>query len=897
MRKSFLFILVALLTVVATQAKTVKATSPDKHLTLTVSDNNRQLCYSLQRDNNLLLTNCQIGLSIKGVQPNAKITSSRSRLHQDIVTAPFYRQTQFTDHYNELRLSLGKQLAVEFRLYNEGIAYRFSSSMDEEIIIEGETADFNFANDGRSWMAYSTKMDNPFAMAFQNIYTEKALSEQDSALAFLPVTIDCGAAKITLAESDLEAYPGMFVSANGTQLKGVFAPYPKEMTYHKWRHMSFVKSAEPFIAKTHGTRSFPWRVIAVTTDDAQLPCNNLVYALASPNRIGETSWIKPGKVAWDWWNDWGLKNVPFKAGINTETYKYYIDFAAKNGLQYIILDEGWYNSTAGDIMNPIAEINLPELIAYGHERGVGIVLWAVFNVLDEHLEEACAQYANMGIKGFKVDFMDRDDQTAVEMAYRIAETCARHHLILDYHGFYKPTGFNRTFPNILNVESVFGMEEMKWNKNKKDMPRYDVTFPFIRMMAGPVDYTPGAMRNATKADYQPIYYNPMSMGTRCHQLACYIVHDSPFTMLCDAPTNYRGEEACVNFIAKVPDVPDETRILQGEIGESIVTARRKGPNWWVGGLTNWTARDISINLTFLDAGARYIATIFSDGPNAEKNASDYTVNTCTLTADSVLQIHLTSGGGFAISLQRDYSTTQRPSLPPANKHIDKFYSKYQDADGLYVVASSNVADSALIKTAEIIRMMLAKRPDVRDYMVKKGCYTMILGQNEQVMDLPEYAFMRTSPDSIAYWNKRARGFGGAPQGTFTASFGEENVLALPTDRYNGESIMVHEFAHIIHTIGICGVEPDFDKRLEACMQHARERGLWSNTYALSDKYEYFAESVQDFFDCNRKAQPANGVHNSINSRAKLQMYDPEMYTLLTEYFYEMSLPLYNKVEK
>ena len=577
--------------------------------------------------------------------------------------------------------------------------------------------------------------------------------------------------------------------------------------------------------------------------------------------------------------------------------KYYIDFAASNGLQYVILDEGWYDSSKGDIMNPIAAIDLPGLIGYARERGVGIVLWAVFNVLDEHLEEACAKYAGMGAEGFKVDFLDRDDQTGVEMAYRIAEACARHKLILDYHGFYKPTGMNRTYPNILNVESVFGMEEMKWNNDKKDMPMYDVTFPFIRMMSGHVDYTPGAMRNATATDYQPIYYNPMSMGTRCHQLACYVVHDSPFTMLCDAPTNYKNEEECVNFITSVPDIPYETRVLQGEIGSYIVSAKRRGPNWHVGALTNLQQRDIKLRLDFLEPGARYNAVIYTDGVNAGKNAEDYAVRRETVTASTVLDLHLAQGGGFAISLTRDFSVAGRPTTPPADKKVDKFYSKYIDADGLYVVASKDVDDRALTKTAEIIRMMLAKRPDVREQMVKKGCYTMILGRNEQVLDMPEYAFMRTSQDSIDYWNRRTRGFGGAPQGDFTASFGEENVLALPGDRYEGESIMVHEFSHLIHTIGICGVEPDFDKRLTACMENARKHGLWKGTYALSDKYEYFAECVQSFFDCNRKALPANGVHNDINGRSKLQMYDTAAYNLLSEYFYDMPLPLYNKVEK
>jgi len=893
----FVSMMVALVTLSAAARGTVTLKSPDGKIAVDIQMQDGTVDYSVSYGGQPLMSHCKASLSISGEQPKKAFTSVRRGKIDREVTAQFYRQASFRESCNEVRLAMGSGQGIVFRAYNDGVAYRFYTARKGQLTIDGETADFAFARDGQSWLAYSTNEKDEMAMAFQNIYTQKKLSEQSRHLAFLPVTVDCGVAKVTLTESDLEAYPGMFVRPTGTTLSGTFAPYPAKMERYPWRGMTYVAERESHIARVEGTRSYPWRVMAVTTSDTQLPVSNLVYELASPSRVGDTSWIRPGKVAWDWWNDWGLKGVPFKAGINTETYKYYIDFASHNGLQYVILDEGWYDSKSGDIMHPIAAIDLPELVSYAHERGVGIVLWAVFNVLDEHLEEACSHYADMGVRGFKVDFLDRDDQTAVEMAYRIADAAARHRLMLDYHGFYKPTGLNRTYPNVLNVESVFGMEEMKWNNDKKDMPTYDVTFPYIRMMAGHVDYTPGAMRNATAADYQPIYYNPMSMGTRCHQLACYVVHDSPFTMLCDSPTSYAHEQECVDFMVGVPDAPDETRVLQGELGKFIVTAKRKGVNWHVGGLTNWDERDVTLDFSFLEQGASYKATIFTDGVNAGKNAEDYKVGTAQVTRDTRMTLHLSSGGGFAMSLRRDFSQAARPTAPPAAKKVDPYYAKYLDADGLYVVASQNVADSALTKTAEIMRMMLAKRPDVRDYMVKKGCYTMILGRDEQVMDLPEYAFMRTSQDSIDYWNRRARGFGGAPQGDFTASFGEENVLALPTDRYVGESIMVHEFSHVIHTVGICGVEPGFDKRLEACMENARKQGLWGGTYALSDNYEYFAEGVQSFFDCNRAAQPANGVHNAINRHAKLQMYDPRLYQRLGEYFYEMPLPLYNNVAR
>lgn len=579
-----------------------------------------------------------------------------------------------------------------------------------------------------------------------------------------------------------------------------------------------------------------------------------------------------------------------------DTYKYYIDFASRNGLEFIVLDEGWYDPKSGDMLTVIPELDLPELIAYGKSKGVEIVLWTVFNVLDSQLEAACKKYADMGIKGFKVDFLDRDDQTAVEMVYRIAEMTARYKLILDLHGIYKPTGINRTYPHIINFESVFGMEEVKWTDIKNNMPLYDVTFPYIRMMAGPVDYTPGAMRNATKADWRAMYYTPASMGTRCHQLAAYIVHDSPFTMLCDAPTNYLNEQECVDFIASLPVEVDSTFIASGELGKYIVTVRKKDVNWYIGGMTNWDERDVQLDFSFLPEGMSYTAVLFKDGVNANKQAEDYRKETIRIDKDSRLTLHLASGGGFAMKLELCPVHGQVTGIPEG-KNIPSFYQKYIETEGLYVTSSGKVSDEALLKACDIISLMLAKRPDVKAHMVKKGCHVMIIGKDEETCDLPEFAHICNCEDSIKYWNWRARGFGGAPEDEFSSSCGEENLLALPQDKYVGENILIHEFAHLIHTVGIVGVEPDFNERLEALRQNAIRKGLWEKTYAVSNKEEYFAECVQSFFNCNRYAEPANGVHNWVNRRTKLKTYDPDMYRLLQEYFYEIEIPIHNVVHE
>lgn len=884
----------------AAKEKKYVLSSPDGTLKVEISAGN-ELAYQVMHGNDTILSHSNIGLVLENgtiVGKTPRITGERRRKIKDNIESPFYRFKEFVATGNELDLKLKGGFGIIFRAYNEGVAYRFYTTQSSDIIIKEEQAEFNFKEDYTAYLPYTTNDKKTMVMAYQNVYDITPLSKAQPKLAFLPVTVDCGSVKLTLLESDLEAYPGMFVQSQQGKygLKGVFAPYPAKTDFYPWRKQEYVTETTDFISRSRGSRSYPWRVLAITEKDTDMPVNNLVYALASPNRIGDTSWIKTGKVAWDWWNDWNLKGVPFKAGINMDTYKYYIDFASRNGLEFIVLDEGWYDPKSGDMLTVIPELDLPELIAYGKSKGVEIVLWTVFNVLDSQLEAACKKYADMGIKGFKVDFLDRDDQTAVEMVYRIAEMTARYKLTLDLHGIYKPTGINRTYPHIINFESVFGMEEVKWTDIKNNMPLYDVTFPYIRMMAGPVDYTPGAMRNATKADWRAMYYTPASMGTRCHQLAAYIVHDSPFTMLCDAPTNYLNEQECVDFIASLPVEVDSTFIASGELGKYIVTVRKKDVNWYIGGMTNWDERDVQLDFSFLPEGMSYTAVLFKDGVNANKQAEDYRKETIRIDKDSRLTLHLASGGGFAMKLELCPVHGQVTGIPEG-KNIPSFYQKYIETEGLYVTSSGKVSDEALLKACDIISLMLAKRPDVKAHMVKKGCHVMIIGKDEETCDLPEFAHICNCEDSIKYWNWRARGFGGAPEDEFSSSCGEENLLALPQDKYVGENILIHEFAHLIHTVGIVGVEPDFNERLEALRQNAIRKGLWEKTYAVSNKEEYFAECVQSFFNCNRYAEPANGVHNWVNRRTKLKTYDPDMYRLLQEYFYEIEIPIHNVVHE
>lgn len=657
----------------AASALTVQAqvrqtlTSPNGHVKIEINAD-KELVFNVI-DNGKTLLQGEAAMLLEGTKACQYISASTQSAKEHF-DAPNYKITSFDDEYNQMKVKNKNGVNVEFRAYNSGVAYRFiTTSSKGEWTVKDEKAHFTFADDFTAYLPYSTNEKNPKAMAFQATYDVAPLSQSKPLEAFLPATVDCKTAKVTLMETDVENYPGMFVKGEKTSLTATFAPCPKTFDHYPWRVQKYVTSTQDYIAQGKGNRTFPWRILAITHDDAEMPTNTLAYQLASPSRIkGDTSWIRPGKVAWDWWNDWSITGVGFKAGINQETYRHYIDFAAKHGLEYIILDEGWYNPKSGDMLTVIPDLNLPELVRYGQQKNVGIILWTVFNVLDKQLDEACNHYAAMGIKGFKVDFLDRYDQEATQMIYRIAQRCAQSHLMLDYHGIFAPQGITRTWPNVINFEAVFGMEEVKWTERakvqrdgqtidepSKDMPLYDVTFPFIRGMVGPVDFTPGGMRNASKADFQPIYHHPMTMGTRCHQLAHYIVHESPLTMLADTPTAYEREPECTAFIASLPTVYDEMRVLSGKMGEYLIVARRQGNDWYVAGETNWQSRDIQVSASFLPPGT-YEMTAFLDGENADKTATDYNVwqQTFTLpyTISQSVPVHMASGGGFAAKLIR-----------------------------------------------------------------------------------------------------------------------------------------------------------------------------------------------------------------------------------------------------
>jgi len=637
----------------AQKNKNYQLLSPDGNMILKIAAGD-QLEWSVIDKTTPIVSPSTISLQLETGEVLGKkvaITSTKTEKVNTSFVPIHYKKNIITDIYNQLTINCKGNYGIIFRAYNDGVAYRFFTKKKGEITIVNEEANFNFDKDYKCFIPFvrDFRGTEQYIQSFEALYTEKNISQfSKDTLGFLPVLVDLGdQKKAVITEADLEDYPGMFLKVNNAKDKsfmGVYAPYPLEVKQGGYKMLNtMVSKRADFIAQVNGTRNFPWRVVIISDNDASLLNNDMVQKLASPSRIADPSWIKPGKVAWDWWNDWNISHVDFKAGINTQTYKYYIDFAAANKLEYIILDEGWSNDL--DLMDVSPKINLKEIIDYGKQKNVGIILWAGWHAIDLKMDEVFAKYAAMGVKGFKIDFMDRDDQKMVSSLYVIAKKAAENKMIVDYHGMFKPTGLQRTYPNVINFEGVKGMENVKWTPND-DVPRYDVTIPFIRMIAGPMDYTPGAMRNATKSGFRPINSMPMSQGTRCHQMAMYVVFEAPLQMLSDNPTAYMKEQECTDFIAKVPTVFDNTVALAGDVGEYVAIAREKNNVWFAGAMTNWNERDIEIDFSFLGKG-NYEAEIFKDGINADRDATDYKKEIMKVTADQKMKIHLASGGGWA----------------------------------------------------------------------------------------------------------------------------------------------------------------------------------------------------------------------------------------------------------
>jgi len=641
----------------AQKSKVFEIKSPDSKIALKLEVGAKML-WSVQHEGQQMIAPSAIALYLEGGEvlgDLAKITSTKTDKIDQTFTAILYKKTTVSDQCNQLTVNCKGDYGVVFRVYNDGVAYRFTTKKNGEIIIKNEEANFNFTADHKAFIPYmwDYRGGEKFNHSFEALYKEINISKfATDSLAFLPLLVDVGNnKKVVILEADLEDYPGMYLNMNSTKkgFMGVYAQYPLEAKMGGYQNMNEIPTKRAdYIAKTTGTRNFPWRAVVISAQDKDLLNNDMVQKLASPSRISDPSWIKPGLVAWDWWNDWNISHVDFKAGYNTATYKYYIDFAAANKLPYIVMDWGWSSKTdLFEITEP--GINLQEIIDYGKAKDVGVVLWATWFASRNQADKAFSHYSKMGVKGFKIDFIDRDDQLAVASLYEIAKIAAQYKLIVDYHGAFKPTGLHRTYPNVVGYEGVKGLENYKWAV--EDQPRYCVSIPFIRMMAGPMDYTPGAMRNANKENYRSIGAMPMSMGTRCNQLAMYVMYEAPFQMLSDNPNIYMKEQECTDFIAKVPTTTEETVALDGKVGEYAAIARKKGETWFVGAMTNWTPREMMIDFSFLGAG-NYQAVVFKDGINADRDATDYKKEVIKITSGYKLKIQMAPGGGWAARIEK-----------------------------------------------------------------------------------------------------------------------------------------------------------------------------------------------------------------------------------------------------
>jgi len=637
----------------AQKSEIFEVKSPNGAIVLKIETGAR-LQWSVQHGGQQIIMPSPISLVLQNGEilgDHVKISAHRTESVSTKFDAINYRKKVVDDIYNQITLNCKGDYGVIFRVYDDAVAYRFFTSMPGEIIIKNEEADFNFTADHQVFVPIQQdyRDGRMFNSSFEALYREIKLSQfpKDS-LAFLPVLVDVGQdRKILLLEADLEDYPGMYLDVNGnnTGFKGVYAPYPLE-TYAKSLNIIPGKSAD-YIARTIGTRSFPWRVIVISEQDKDLLNCDIIQKLASPCRLSDISWIKAGQVSWDWWNALNISHVDFRAGMNTATYKYFIDFASMYEVPYILLDAGW--NVPGEITKARPEIDLEELVSYGNQKNVGLILWLSWKDVLQQKETAFPFYNKTGIKGLKIDFIDRDDQVAVVSTYEIVKLAAENHLLVDFHGIFKPTGLQRTYPNLVGNEGVRGMENVKWAN--EDVPRYDVTLPFIRNLAGPMDYTPGSMRNSNQANFFPVYSMPMSKGTRVHQMAMYVVFEVPLQMLSDNPTIYMREHECTEFITKIPTTFDETVPLDGKVAEYVTIARRKGESWYVGAMTNWTPRELTLDFSFLDSG-NYEAVVFKDGINADRDATDYKREVIKISSGDKLNIQLSNGGGWVARIEK-----------------------------------------------------------------------------------------------------------------------------------------------------------------------------------------------------------------------------------------------------
>lgn len=626
--------------------------SPDGKLRVSIVINSR-IAYEVSYKGKEIISPSDIAMVLKskslGIMPQV-IGIERQKTNK-VITCLNCKFAKLSDHYSQLRILFRGHYAIIFRAYNEGLAYRFITTLKDSLKVINETAQFNLTGDPEAILPESNNNLTEWEVPYITYDSISLAPKGDSSI--LPALFKYKklGINVVLAEADLIDYPGMYIQSDGAKIHGFWACYPSHAALGSWgKYCSVVTQRAPYIAFTRGTRSFPWRVVIIADNDKTLLSNELIYKLATPSQIHNTSWIKPGKAAWEWWSDATLPGANIPSGMknrNTALYKYYVDFAAKYHLKYILIDAGWSNVFHLTEIN--SKINIRQVIAYAKKKKVGVFLWCVATTLMDSLQGNMSYFRKLGVAGIKVDFFQRNDQQISDWYLDIAKAAAKNKLMVDFHGCSEPTGLQRTYPNMLNFEAVRGNECNKWDTTSN--PDYHLLIPFIRMLAGPMDYTPGSMRNKSRATFKPVPNGmPYSQGTRCHELAIYVIFDQPLAMLCGSPTIYEKYPDIMKFLSVIPTVFDDTKILDAKTGQYVLMAKRKDRNWYIGAMTNWTPRELTLSFSFLPSRTTYKADVYTDTPSSDLDAERYEHKVISVNQQTKLDLRLASGGGAVVYL-------------------------------------------------------------------------------------------------------------------------------------------------------------------------------------------------------------------------------------------------------
>ncbi|MGM9738208.1 MAG: glycoside hydrolase family 97 protein [Candidatus Cryptobacteroides sp.] len=652
MKRLSLMMLSAALTCIqaASFAGNHRLMSPHGNYKVVVSDKDSISLTVLYRGKKVL-DNSTIELEVEGRESyRGNLRENGRRSVRNTINPLYGKNNKLDDSYNEMTLAMAEGFSLTFRAYDDGVAYRFSLLSDEPSVIQNEKAVFR--PDPDSGILFpETDNFTSWELTYHHYDSMSAIPDGKRSIVPMLMKRNRDGVSVVIAESDVRDYPGMYLEKYGDGFHSRFAAYPDRVEMGSWGNfVSVVKSRKDHIAECSSARDLPWRIIIATDDDRTLPVNELVYKLAAPQADMDFSWVRPGKAAWEWWHDAILPGEELPSGMknrNTALYKRYIDFAAENGLEYLLVDAGWTNLYRMEEVNP--KFDVEEIVSYASGRGIGVFLWCTAHTLHERLDFYLDMFERWGVSGLKVDFFDRDDQLAMRWYEDIAREAAKHHLMVNFHGCSKPTGLNRMYPNVVTYEAVRGAECSKWDFTAN--PEHHLTIPFVRMLCGSLDYTPGSMRNKSISFFKPVDPGlPSTQGTRCHELAMFVVFDQYLASLCDSPAEYIKYPDVMRFLSSVPVSFDETVVLDASVGDKIITAKRKGNVWYVGGMTDWTARAVDVDFSFLDKGRKYNAFWLVDDESSNLYADRYKCVTGTVRNGDRQQVRMASGGGFVLML-------------------------------------------------------------------------------------------------------------------------------------------------------------------------------------------------------------------------------------------------------